>query len=72
MAEVYGRKPITFESYRDALPLKTVGEIKDYSVAFWKNYERIENSHKYIERITKGEQEIERKNQVNRVIESKF
>lgn len=62
MAEVYGRKPKTFESFRDALPMKTADEIRDYSEAFWKHHKKIDNYFKYIERITKGEQEIERRN----------
>lgn len=72
MAELYGRSPPSFESYREGLPLKTAESIMDYSEAFWKNFKMIENYQKYIERITKGEQEIERRNQVDHVIEEKY
>jgi hypothetical protein len=36
--------------------------VQKYCEAFWKNWEgRIENGHKYVERIEKGEAEIEKK-----------
>ncbi len=72
MAEQFGRNPASFESYREGLPQKSAVEIREYSSAFWKNYNQIENWQKYIDRINKGEQEIDRRNQVVQVIEMKF
>lgn len=62
MAELHGRSPLTFDCYRDGLSHKTTDEIKAYAEAFWKNFKKIDNYQKYIERISKGEQEIERRN----------
>jgi hypothetical protein len=43
-----------------------------YSRAFWTNFRLIEHCEKYIERIEKGEAEIERQNLVEKVIRLKF
>ena len=69
MCEIFGRKNI--ELYND-LHGKTVEEIKTYSEVFWKNYEKVENWKKYLEKIEKGEAEIERRRQTDQAIEDKF
>jgi SWI/SNF-related matrix-associated actin-dependent regulator of chromatin subfamily A member 5 len=38
---------------------KTYEEVKHYSKVFWKNITKIENYKKYLERIERGEMEIE-------------
>ena len=62
MAETFGRAPESYEYYRESLPSKTAEEITEYSKAFWKNYKQIENWSKYLDRIQKGESEIEKRN----------
>lgn len=60
-----------FNSYLEAVG-KSVEEICDYAEAFWQNHHRIENGHKYVERIEKGEQDIERRRLVDLSIKLKF
>mmetsp|Transcript_28417 Transcript_28417/g.20528 ORF Transcript_28417/g.20528 Transcript_28417/m.20528 type:complete len:84 (+) Transcript_28417:170-421(+) len=60
MCEKFGRYNFTY--FVEALPYKTVDEIRDYSKAFWKNSHLIENGSKYVERIEKGEAEIDKRN----------
>ena len=43
-----------------------------YSKVFWKNYKKIDNYRKYIERIERGEAEIAVKLSIERAIEDKF
>ena len=59
MAETYGRSAI--ELYTEGLPNKSEHEIRVYANAFWENYKKIENYHKYIERIERGEFELKKK-----------
>jgi len=61
-----------FTTYLEALAYKTVEEILDYAEAFWQQHSRIENGQKYIERIEKGESDIERRRLVDLVIKMKF
>jgi hypothetical protein len=61
-----------FTSYLEALAYKSVDEIFEYTEAFWQHHSRIENGQKYIERIEKGEIEIERKRIVDLAIKTKF
>jgi len=64
MCELYGRD--NFELFQELFVIgKTLEEIKQYSAAFWKNYTKVENYKKYIDRIEKGEQEIARRNSVD-------
>jgi hypothetical protein len=72
MAETYGRNPESFELYREGLPLKSAEQIQQYSEAFFSQYERVSGWPKLLERITKGEQEIEKRKQVRSVIAQKF
>ena len=61
---MYGRDNI--DLFSDLLLTgKTLEEIDQYSKVFWKNYIRIENSKKYIDRIEKGEAEIEKRNSID-------
>jgi hypothetical protein len=46
--------------------------VLEYAEAFWQHHSRIENGSKYIERIEKGEQEIERRRIVDLSIKLKF
>ena len=46
--------------------------MKKYSDAFWKKYLKIENGQKYVERIEKGELEIEKMRLVQEAIETKL
>lgn len=43
MAEQHGRKPTTFDLYREALPYKSADQIEAYSAAFWQKNQVIEN-----------------------------
>lgn len=57
----------------EGFPAKTMEEIKDYSKAFWQKWEsHIENGHKYVERIERGEAEIEKYKSIEQAIEDKF
>ena len=47
-------------------------EILEYAEAFWQNHQKIENGQKYIERIEKGESEIEKRRIVDLAIKLKF
>ena len=47
-------------------------DIKGYSEAFWKNWNQIENGHKHIERIEKGETELKKRKEIDLAIEDKF
>jgi SWI/SNF-related matrix-associated actin-dependent regulator of chromatin subfamily A member 5 len=71
MAETFGRTPESWQLYLEGMPGKTVEQIEEYSKRFWKNYEKIENHKKYVDRIIKGEQEIRRQKMVNEAIEQK-
>ena len=51
---------------------KTPDEVKKYSDHFWKKYHLIENGQKYVERIEKGELEIEKQRQIFEAIEFKL
>jgi len=46
--------------------------VLEYAEAFWQHHSRIENDSKYIERIVKGEQDIERRRIVDLSIKLKF
>jgi len=71
MCELYGRESL--DHFTDLIVIgKTIDEIKQYSAAFWKNYTKIENYKKYIERIEKGEAEIAKRNSIDKAIEDKF
>lgn len=71
MCELYGRD--NCDMYVDLLAQqKTREEIQAYSDAFWKNYQKIDNWKKYIERIEKGEAEILKRNQIDQAIEQKW
>lgn len=61
-----------FTTFVEALPYKQPEEILEYAEAFWNNFTKIENGHKYIERIEKGELEIERRRLVDLSIKLKF
>jgi hypothetical protein len=58
LAESYGRKDL--ESIAYGFPNKTFEDVKKYSDAFWSKWHKIENGQKYVERIEKGEAELER------------
>lgn len=51
---------------------KSLEEIKLYSEVFWRNYKKIDKYEKYIERIEKGEQEIKKRQSIDKAIEDKF
>lgn len=71
MCETYGRDNI--DLFSELLVIgKTVEDIERYSECFWKNYRKIDNSRKYIERIEKGEAEIAKRNAIDQAIEDKF
>ena len=46
--------------------------MRGYSEAFWKRWQSIENGQKYVERIEKGEQEIEKYRLITEAIEAKY
>lgn len=68
--EQFGRRDL--ETITLNLPNKTIEEVKKYSDAFWKKYLKIENGQKYVERIEKGELEIEKMRLVQEAIETKL
>ena len=67
--EQFGRKDI--DSITANLPNKTIEEVKKYAEAFWNRYHKIENGQKYVERIEKGEAEIEKYKLIYEAIDSK-
>ena len=69
MCELYGRN--NFELYSE-LHYKGIDEIRKYSEAFWENYTKIEPYKKYIDRIEKGEAEIDKRRRIDLAIEDKF
>ena len=71
MCELYGRDNIDMFSEL-ILTGKTVEDITQYSGTFWKNYTKIENYKKYLERIEKGEAAIAHRNSIDKAIEDKF
>jgi len=42
------------------MPNKTIADIQEYSKIFWNRYKLIKNGDKYVERIAKGESEIQK------------
>ena len=70
MCETYGRD--NHKLIAEQFPNKTVEEVKEYSQEFWKKWHLIENGQKYVERIEKGEQEIEKMKQIDDAINEKF
>ena len=71
MCEMFGRANLA--KINEALPNKTLKDIEEYAAAFWENWrDKIENGHKYVERIEKGEAEIEKQKSIDDAIESKF
>jgi len=69
MCELYGRN--NFDLYSE-LHYKTVDKIKKYSDAFWQNFTKIEHYKKYIDRIEKGEAEIDKRRRIDQAIDDKF
>jgi SWI/SNF-related matrix-associated actin-dependent regulator of chromatin subfamily A member 5 len=51
---------------------KTVDEVKEYSKVFWAKVESMENGEKYIERIEKGEKDLQKLNEIHDTLELKF
>ena len=71
MCELFGRDQC--DQYHELLALgKTYEQIKEYSDAFWEHYTRIKNYQKYIERIERGEQELNKRNSIDKAILDKF
>lgn len=69
--ELHGRDNL--EHFTELFALgKSLEEIQEYSESFWKNYKQIENYQKHIDRVEKGELEIERRNSIDRAIQDKF
>ena len=71
MAELYGREKV--EHYYELQQFgKSVEDIRVYANAFWKNYKKVKNWQKYLERIEKGELELEKRYRIDKAIEDKF
>jgi hypothetical protein len=70
LAETYGRQDL--DSIALGFPYKTIDEVRKYSEAFWKKWQKIENGLKYIERIEKGEAEIEKQRLTREAIDHKM
>jgi len=68
--EQFGRRDI--ETIAQYLPNKTPQEVAKYAETFWKKYPKIENGQKYVERIEKGEADIERRRLVQEAIDDKL
>jgi len=51
---------------------KTVDEIQKYSAVFWAKYEQVKNHQKYLERIERGEEEIAKRQSIDKAIADKF
>lgn len=54
------------------MPNKTPEDIKEYSKSFWNKYRLIKNGEKYVERITKGESEIQKLEKIESKLLSAF
>jgi SWI/SNF-related matrix-associated actin-dependent regulator of chromatin subfamily A member 5 len=68
MCETFGRD--NYAKIAEGLASKSVEDVREYSQAFWKNWEEaIDNGHKFVERIEKGEAEIEKKKSIEEAIE---
>ena len=72
MCEIYGRDNCELYSVLQIEGGKTLEEIQRYSDTFWKKYKQLDNYKKYIDRIEKGEQEIEYRNEISKAIEYKW
>ena len=70
LAESYGRDDL--ESIAVGFPNKTLDDVKKYSETFWKKWQKIENGQKYVERIEKGEAEIEKQRLTREAIDQKM
>jgi len=70
LAESYGRNDL--ESISLGYPNKTLDDVKKYSETFWNKWQKIESGQKYIERIEKGEAEIERQRLTREAIDQKM
>ena len=58
LCERYGRT--NYEKIASEMPNKTIADIQEYSKIFWNRYKLIKNGDKYVERIAKGESEIQK------------
>lgn len=54
------------------MPNKTEKDIKEYSKMFWSHYKLIKNGEKYVERISKGESEIQKLQSIENKIHEAF
>ena len=70
LAETYGRTDLDSIAY--GLHNKSLDDIQKYSEAFWKKWHKIENGQKYVERIEKGEAEIEKQRLTREAIDFKM
>lgn len=70
MCEQFGRD--NYEKISQNFNNKTVKDVAEYSKAFWKNWELIENGQRYVERIEKGEAEIQKMRSIDIAIDEKF
>lgn len=70
LCEWYGWN--SYEKIANELPNKSVEDVKIYSEKFQKNYKNIKNGDKYMEWITKGEQDIQKLENVQHWILESF
>jgi len=71
MCELHGRENV--EQFSELFSAgKSLEEVQEYSEAFWKNYTKIDNYRKYLERIERGEMEIAKRNSIDQAIQDKF
>jgi SWI/SNF-related matrix-associated actin-dependent regulator of chromatin subfamily A member 5 len=72
MCELYGRDNCDLYTVLMTEGGKTSEEIQRYSDTFWQKYKQVDNFKKYIDRIEKGEAEIEKRNQIAEAIDGKW
>ena len=72
MCELYGRDNCDMYAILQIEGGKGLEEIERYSDIFWQKYKQLENYKKYIDRIEKGEQEINNRNEIAKAIETKW
>lgn len=67
--ESFGRG--NYQQIAEEIETKTAEEVKEYAEVFWENIESLPNKRELIEKIAKGEKDIQRLKQINSVLNYK-
>jgi hypothetical protein len=62
----------SYDKIAGEIRTKSAEEVERYSLTFWTRVKGMENGSRYIERITKGEAEIDKVQSYEDIIEAKF